>query len=472
MAESNVEKKVMAELMSVLGPNGWIKAEDAQSWSRDWLDRFGERPLGVARPITTAEVSAVLRVCYDAGIPIVPQGGNTGLVGASVLDRPGGIILSLGRMNKIISKDPSSRTVVLEPGVVLENLHNALDGTGLIFPMHLGSQGSAQIGGLIATNAGGSHAFRYGMMQDLVVGIEVVLADGSVWDGLRQVQKDNSGYQLRKLFCGSEGTLGVITRAVLKLSTTSKQKYTALMSVDCPHQLVEVSNHLKVELGDFLSAMEFFSSQGLEFALKFIPDLVLPLDKNAPYYFLCEVDTSSTRVPLEEILNDTLMDILAKGLISECVVATSESQSKALWRLREEQPEGQRLNGVQLKNDLSIPLGRLADFLEQAKNLCNEIVNGVIINPFGHLGDGNVHFNLSPPNGQTCFNGMEDSLTSALGELVSQMNGSFAAEHGLGRTKIKMANTLRSVTERNMMGQIKKSLDPHYQLNKDVIVFE
>ena len=206
------------KLLALLGPKGWIAPKDCLPWQRDWLDQYGEVPLGMARPASTAEVSKVLRLCGAEGVPVVPQGGNTGLVGAGVLDQPGGVIISLGRMNTISVLDSSGDSVLVEAGAILENLHKSLEGTGLMFPMHLSSEGSAQVGGLVATNAGGSHAFRYGMMQDLVLGLEVVLADGSVWNGMRAVQKDNSGYQLRKLFCGSEGTLGIVTRAILKLS--------------------------------------------------------------------------------------------------------------------------------------------------------------------------------------------------------------------------------------------------------------
>lgn len=469
MAESNVEKKVMAELMSVLGPNGWIKAEDAQSWSRDWLDRFGERPLGVARPITTAEISAVLRVCYDAGIPIVPQGGNTGLVGASVLDRPGGIILSFGRMNKIISKDRSSRTVVVEPGVVLANLHNALDGTGLIFPMHLGSQGTAQIGGLIATNAGGSHAFRFGMMQDLVIGLEVVLANGSIWNGLRQVQKDNTGYQLRKLFCGSEGTIGVVSKAVLKLSTKPKQVVCALLSIPGETELIEATNHLRSELDDFLTAIEFFSDIGVGFAVENIPNLPFPFADRAPYYLLVEAGTANGDLALERLVSDQLAVLISKSFANDCLIAMSESQRVAFWRLREEQPEGQRLHGRQIKNDLSVPPGRLGEFLARAQVICDNILPGLTINPFGHMGDGNVHYNLSPPREISDFAGRDDEIVLALSRLASELDGSFAAEHGLGLVKRDIADYLRSPEERDIAKKIKTALDSRNQLNPNVI---
>ena len=234
-----------AKLMALLGPKGWIGPEDCQPWQRDWLDQYGEVPLGVARPKSTSEVADVLRLCHAEGVPVVPQGGNTGLVGAGVLGEPGGVILSLSRMNAISSPDLSGGSISVEAGVILEQLHQSLEGTGLMFPMHLGSEGSAQVGGLVATNAGGSHAFRYGMMQELVLGLEVVLADGTVWNGMRAVQKDNAGYQLRKLFCGSEGTLGVVTQAILKLSPEPKQQLTALLAVRDAPGLVKLATEIK-----------------------------------------------------------------------------------------------------------------------------------------------------------------------------------------------------------------------------------
>ena len=269
-----------AKLMALLGPKGWIGPEDCQPWQRDWLDQYGEVPLGVARPKSTAEVAEVLRLCHVEGVPVVPQGGNTGLVGAGVLGEPGGVILSLSRMNAISSTDLSGGSISVEAGVILEQLHQSLEGTGLMFPMHLGSEGSAQVGGLVATNAGGSHAFRYGMMQDLVLGLEVVLADGTVWNGMRAVQKDNAGYQLRKLFCGSEGTLGIVTQAILKLSAEPKQQLTALLAVRDASGLVKLATKLRAEGGEFLTAWNSFR----------MLVWVLPLKISLGLFFRCRVE--------------------------------------------------------------------------------------------------------------------------------------------------------------------------------------
>ena len=458
------------KLMALLGPKGWIGPEDCLPWQRDWLGQYGEVPLGVARPKSTAEVSDVLRLCHAEGVPVVPQGGNTGLVGAGVLGEPGGVILSLSRMNAISSPDLSGGSISVEAGVVLGQLHQSMEGTGLMFPMHLGSEGSAQVGGLVATNAGGSHAFRYGMMQELVLGMEVVLADGTIWNGMRAVQKDNAGYQLRKLFCGSEGTLGIITRAILKLSAEPKQQLTALLAVKEASGLVKLSTRLRAEGAEFLSAMEFFSDIGLDIAIENIPGLVFPLQSRASFYVLVEAGSGSMQVPLDSILTEVMEWGIDEGIVVDGALAVSEAQRAAFWRLREEQPEGQRRLGAQLKHDISVPPGQLVDFLDRANNECSEILGAVRINAFGHLGDGNVHYNLSPPLGQRDFSGLDNEFVIKLGRLATLMGGSFAAEHGLGRSKTALADCLRDSVERNLMGCVKKALDVEMQLNPGVLV--
>ena len=458
------------KLTVLLGHKGWIAPADCQPWQRDWLDQHGKVPLGVALPKSTVEVGEVLRLCRAEGILVVPQGGNTGLVGAGVLDKPGGVIISLARMNTISPPDLSGGSIAVDAGVILEYLHQALEGKGLIFPMHMGSEGSAQIGGLIATNAGGSHAFRYGMMQDLVLGLEVVLADGTIWNGMRAVQKDNAGYQLRKLFCGSEGTLGIVTRAILKLSPEPKQYFTALLAVKDSLGLVKLAAKLREEGGEFLTAMEFFSDVGLDIALANIPGLVFPLQNRTSFYLLIEAGSGSMQVPLDSILSGVMEWGINDGIVADGGLAKSEAQRAAFWRLREEQPEGQRRLGVQLKHDISVPPSQLVDFLNCANDECSEILKGVRINTFGHLGDGNVHYNLSPPLGHRNFLGLDSEFAIKLGRLATDMGGSFAAEHGIGRTKVELSDRLRDPVERNLMARLKKALDEDNQLNPGVIV--
>lgn len=458
------------QLAGLLGPKGWVPSSDAGSWQRDWLGRYGEVALGVARPATTEEVSRVLAACHAAGVAVVPQGGNTGLCGAAVLGRPGGVILSLARMAAIATPDPASATVEVEAGAILARLHAALEGSGLMFPLHLGAEGSAQIGGLIGTNAGGSHAFRFGMMQDLVLGLEVVLPDGRIWNGMRAVQKDNAGYQLKRLFCGAEGTLGVVTRAVLRLFPAPRQRATAFLALADEAAAVAFGTRLRAGMGEFLTALEFFSETGLALALKHVPALAYPLQTRSGCYLLIEVASGSARVPLDDILTETLEQGIGDGLVLDGALAASEAQRAAFWRLREEQPEGQRLEGPQLKHDIAVPPGRIADFVGQGQALCHGLLPGVRINPFGHLADGNIHYNLTPPEGAADFAGQAEALALALARLASDMGGSFAAEHGLGRSKIALADALRPEVERGVMRAIKAALDPGGVMNPGVVL--
>jgi FAD/FMN-containing dehydrogenase len=460
----------VAALSKILGTKGWLSGDDTGPYRRDWLNRYGVAPLGVARPTNTTEVADVVRTCSDAGVALVPQSGNTSLCGGAVAQRANAIILSLSRMTAIGKPDPDSGSILVEAGVVLAALHEALEPHGLIFPMHLGAEGSARIGGLIGTNAGGSHAFRYGMMQDLVLGLEVVTPDGAIWDGLRAVQKDNAGYQLRKLFCGAEGTLGVVTRAVLRLYPAPKQRVTALLALPDQTAAVAFATFLRAEAGEFLSGLEFFCDLGLSLALKHLPDLTFPLETCGAVYLLVELASSSPRVPLDEILGATLEWGMEEKLILDGALAMSDAQRAHFWRLREEQPEGQRLEGQQLKHDISVPPGRIARFIEAGAKTCDDILPGVSINPFGHLAEGNIHYNLSPPEGRSDFGGREEELGQALAALATKMGGSFAAEHGLGRAKIALAERHRSPVERSLMGKVKDAIDPARIMNPGVLV--
>jgi FAD/FMN-containing dehydrogenase len=373
-------------------------------------------------------------------------------------------------MTAIAEPDPESGSVVVEAGVVLAALHETLEPRGLMFPMHLGAEGSARIGGLIGTNAGGSHAFRFGMMEDLVLGLEVVTPDGTVWDGMRAVQKDNAGYQLRKLFCGAEGTLGIVTRAVLKLYPVPRQQASALLVMADFAAAVSFGAYLRGEAGEFLTGLEFFSDVGLELALKHVPDLAYNLGTRGDVYLLVELASGSQRVPLDDILASALEWGMEQGLVVDGALASSGAQRAQFWRLREEQPEGQRLEGEQLKHDISVPPGAIARFVEAGAKLCHDILPGVRINPFGHLGDGNIHYNLSPPAGLADFDGKAGPFAEALAALATDMDGSFAAEHGLGRAKIAMADRNRGPVERELMARLKGALDPLGIMNPGVLV--
>jgi FAD/FMN-containing dehydrogenase len=304
----------------------------------------------------------------------------------------------------------------------------------------------------------------------LVLGLEVVLADGTVWNGMRAVQKDNAGYQLRKLFCGSEGTLGIVTRAILKLSAEPRQRLTALLAVRDAPGLVKLATKLRAESGEFLTALEFFSDIGLDIALKSIPGLVFPLQSRTSFYLLIEAGSGSMQVPLDSILTEVMEWGMDEGIVADGALAMSGAQRAAFWRLREEQPEGQRRLGAQLKHDISVPPGQLVDFLDRANDKCSEILKGVTINTFGHLGDGNVHYNLSPAPGRKGFAGLEDEFALELCSLAADMTGSYSAEHGIGRSKIMLAAVLRDSVENDLMVSIKKALNEKSALNPRVLV--
>jgi FAD/FMN-containing dehydrogenase len=460
-----------AAMRECLGERGWLTgAEDIAASSRDWLDRYGGLPLGLARPASTEEVAAVVRLCAAHGVPVVPQGGNTGLNGGSVAAGDGSVIVSLVRMNRILSVDAVDFTATVEAGVVLGALHEALADRDLAFPMHLGAEGSARIGGLIGTNAGGSHAMRFGMMQDLVLGLEVVLPEGTVWDGARALIKDNAGYQLRRLFCGAEGTLGIVTKAVLRLFPAPCGRSAALLALADFEAAQRVGALLRARAGEFLTSIEFFGEFGLVLALAHVEGLARPLETAGPVYVLVEIASSIPGIALDAILENALAAAFEQGDVLDGTIAASEAQRAAFWRLREEMPEGQRLEGRQIKHDVSVPVARLAVFIADASHAAEAVMPGVRVNPFGHLGDGNVHFNLSPPIDHADFDGRETALSQAVYEAVVRHGGSIAAEHGLGQAKVELANRFRSETERALMRRIKTALDPYAIMNPGKVV--
>ncbi|MGB0901320.1 FAD-binding oxidoreductase [Halocynthiibacter sp.] len=457
------------DLARLLGAKGWL-TDDIGIYQTDWLKMHAHQSLGVARPQTTQDVSAIMRLAQAADVPVTPQGGNTSLCAGAVPGAGGHIILSMSRMNQIETVDTEGFTCITGAGVVLGDLHDLLAKSDLSFPLHLGSGGSAQIGGLIATNAGGSHALRYGMMQDLVLGLEVVLPDGRVWNGLRPLIKDNAGYQLRRLFCGSEGTFGIVTRAALRLYPAARNKATALLAVQDYETLVQLGRNLRQTLGEFISALEFFCDAGLDMLLHHVRGVEYPLETRHPHYLLVELSSTSSAIDLSDLLEDCLGQAFETGLIRDGAVAANETQRAAMWKLREEMPEGQRLEGPQIKHDISVPISELAGFMKIATSELRRILPGVRLNPFGHLGDGNVHFNLSPPLGQPDFGAHKKALSLYIYEAAEAAGGSFAAEHGLGRSKGEFADWLRSPVEQDLMRQLKTAFDPNGIMNLGVII--
>jgi len=419
----------------------------------------------------TDAVAAVVKLCREHGLFLIPQGGNTGLVLGSSSTEPASVILSLERLNSVGPIDPVGKTVRVESGVVLDQLQSALADLNLTLPLHLGSGGSAQIGGLISTNAGGCHAFRHGMMADQVLGLEVVLPDGKIWNGNRALIKDNAGYALRRLFCGAEGSLGVVTSATLRLIHKPADLQTMLLACDSVSDALSILSLCESAAGSLLNAAEFIDRVGLELLKRHQPHVQQALDDIPNVALLIELASPSNLVPLGPIVESILESAMDQSLASDGVIANNEQQRQTMWTLRESIPEGQRLHGAQLKHDIAIPVASLAEFLEKATQAVLTVLPTALVNPFGHLADGNVHFNLSAPAGQDeSLIKNQQALNSAVYDTVVQFEGSIAAEHGLGRSKVRLADSSRSVIERTLMKSIKRSIDPDGRMNPDVIL--
>ncbi len=461
------------QLESLLGESGWLNTESAAKYTTDWLKLTQSQPLGVARPATVEVLCSLVQLCQENAVQIVPQGGNTGLVLGSVPTpaERSCIIVSIERMNAIEHIDTIGCTVTVQAGAVLEQLQCAIGDAGLTLPLHLGSGGSAQIGGLISTNAGGYHAHRDGMMGDRVLGLDVVLPNGQIWSGNRALIKDNAGYDLKRLFCGAEGTLGIVTRATLRLEPLPTSTETLLLACNSLADALNVLRCAQSLAGPLLSAAEFMHSAGISLLQQQCPQVNNPLDTIPPYALLIEFTSSSDMLNLQPIVERLLEQSLEKQWAIDGVVAGNESQRKALWQLREEIPEGQRLHGPQLKHDVSVPVASLPEFIDVATKACHSVMNSVLVNPFGHLADGNVHFNLSAPiDAPDEFVALKQEFNTAVYDAVVGFNGSIAAEHGLGRNKVSLADQTRSQTERLLMKKIKQAIDPNSIMNRGVIV--
>jgi FAD/FMN-containing dehydrogenase len=457
-------------LRTLLGPTGWLsEPEDVEPFLVDWSGHCCVRPIGVARPASTADVAATVKLCARADVVIIPQGGRTGLVAGNFPHDRNSIILSLSRMNKVEPITPGDFCVSVGAGVVLGQLHAALNDTDLILPLHLGSEGSAQIGGLIATNAGGNMAFRYGMMQDMVLGLEVVLPDGEIWNGMRRLIKDNCGFQLRRLFCGSEGRLGIITGAVLKLQPAPRSHATALMALPDLQAAVVFGETLRRTFGEAVIGLEFINDTALAIALQQIGELKFPFDVPAPAYLLAEIASTIPGIDLVAEMENALAAGLQRGQLTNAVIAQNNTQRAALWKLRDELPEGQRREGPQCHHDVSVPVSQIAEFVNVCSADAEALVPGIRVCAFGHMGDGNIHYNFSTPAGGN-FDDKEEELSAAVYARVDEFGGSVAAEHGLGRLKTGLADTYRSASERDLMRRLRVAFNPTDILNPGVIV--
>ncbi|MCK8516857.1 FAD-binding oxidoreductase [Methylonatrum kenyense] len=466
-------RQALEALRSSLEPQVWIEGERQAPFLKEWRGRYQGRAAAVLCPGSTGEVALILRHCHDASITVVPQSGNTGLVGGGAPDTSGTqVILSLRRMNRIRDIDADNGTLTAEAGCVLADLQAAAQRIDRLFPLSLASEGSCQIGGNLATNAGGTNVLRYGNARDLTLGLEVVLADGRIWDGLRSLRKDNSGFDLRNLFIGSEGTLGVITAAVLKLFPRPATTITALLGVETPTQAVQLLGQLRQASGDALTGCELMSRASLEMSLHHVPGCRDPFDSAHAWYLLVEASSSGTGTALREALELALGEALEANAVSDAVFADSMAQAAALWRLRESIPEGQVRYGASIKHDISVPVSRIPEFLAQAQAALEALIPGLRICAFGHIGDGNLHFNLSQPAdcGRDAFLARETECNRLVFDLVDALGGSIAAEHGVGQLRLDALDRYKSDVELDLMRSIKQALDPRGILNPGKVV--
>jgi FAD/FMN-containing dehydrogenase len=467
-------------------PAGFLDEVDrrvgARAWSIDpevvrphiaesWGTARGRSHL-LLRPADTQQVSALMGLCCEAGVPVVPQGGNTGLVGGGVPDASGRmVVLSLGRMNRIRAIDPHNDTITVDAGCVLEAVQNAAEGANRLFPLALGAQGTAQIGGVLSSNAGGIEVLRYGMARGLALGLEVVLADGRVWDGLRALRKDNTGYDLKQLFIGAEGTLGVITGAVLRLVPRPREQRTAWLAVPSPEAAVKLLALFRERLGDTISSFELMAGPAVDLVLRYLPGARLPLRRSSPWYVLLEAGWSfedGLAVRLEEALEGALQ----RSLIADGAIAASEAQRKAIWALRENPTEAMAREGAVLRHDVAVPVSQVPALIAGGEEQIGGMVPGVRIMPFGHLGDGNVHYNMLQPEAMRgeAFIAMKEQVQRRVFDLVASLGGTISAEHGIGRLKQGELALRKSPVELALMRQIKQSLDPKGILNPGAVL--
>jgi FAD/FMN-containing dehydrogenase len=459
---------LVATLIGIVGAANVLREDaDTSPHLTDWRGRFCGRARGVVRPGTRAEVAAVVAACQQAGVPIVPQGGNTGLVGGATPDTSGdAVVLVLTRLNRILAVDAMNNTLSVEAGCTLAAVQEAAAAVGRLFPLSLAAEGSCTIGGNLATNAGGVHVLRYGNARELVLGLEAVLPDGRVLDSLRGLRKDNTGLDLKQLFIGSEGTLGIITAATLKLFPQPTASATLWLAFDTPSAAVHFFAKLQTRFGARLVAYELLSRRVLDLLFKHFPEARAPLPE-APWAVLAELVDGGDDAELRAAVEDFVGAASAGGEPGDAVVAHSDSQAKALWWLREHVPEAEKRESVAIKHDIAVPVSRVPEFLRLAGQTLPQRFPGVQILCFGHLGDGNLHFNLChvDPAQNAAFLARQDEVNRVVFDLAAWLGGTISAEHGIGQLRRALLPTYKSPVEMVVMKAIKRTLDPHNLMN-------
>ncbi len=463
----NQESRLLSELKNIVGDAHVVPGDQAtENFLKERRGRFRSQTLAVLLPGTVAEVSELVKFCQKNALPIVPQGGNTGVCGGAVSDRDN-VILNLTRLNLIRKIDTVGFTMEAEGGCILANLQMAARDNHLYLPLSLGAEGTCQIGGNLSTNAGGVNVLRYGNARDLVLGLEVVLPNGEIWNGLNALRKNNTGYDLKNLFIGAEGTLGVITSVVLKLFPLAVHRATALVAMRSVEDAVGLFSRLRKETSDFASSFELMSRICVEAAFRNIVECKDFFDQPYPWYVLLELSDSSPAGFSQQLSESFLESALQDGIIIDAVLATNESQSQQMWRLREAIVEAQLYEGRSIKNDVSVPLDRIAAFIQQTVEALGSLIPGIRPFAYGHIGDGNIHLNLSQPpemDGDEFFSCWHE-VTDVVHEITHKLQGSFSAEHGIGLLKLREMARYKSPVELTLMQSIKTVIDPDNLMN-------
>ena len=459
----------LSALKTLVGPDGW--SDDADRLApklREWRDRWrGETPL-LLLPRTAIEIAAIVRYCAEHRIALTPQGGNTGLVGGQ--SPKGEVLLSTERLRAVREVAALDDVMIVEAGVPLATVHEAAEAAGRFFPLNLASQGSATVGGLISTNAGGTAVLRYGTMRELVLGIEAVLPDGSLFDGLKRLRKDNTGYDLKQLLIGGEGTLGVVTAAALKLFPILRSRAVAIVGLETPDAAIHLLARAKDESGGAVEAFVLIGRSGVELAVKNIPDVRDPLERPYPWIALIEI-ASSEGGHAEAAMERLLTGALENGTVQDAALSQNQTQAKAFWRLREEQSAAQRPEGVTWKHDVSVPVSCMPEFLARAGAVAEAMAPESRVVAFGHVGDGNIHYDVLQPPGVdgSAHAEMREAGSQAIHDIVAELGGSISAEHGLGVMKSVEALRYKDAHIVELMRRVRTAFDPHRIMNPRVL---
>ena len=472
--DANALSAFLQACKDVVGSHNVLtNADDKSSFLTDQRQRFTGAAIAVVKPGNTAEVAAVVKLCNQFSVPLVPQGGNTGLVLGSVPDSSGNaIVLSLGRLNQVRAIDPVNHTITVEAGCILQNVQEAAFAADRLLPLSLAAEGSCTIGGNLATNAGGTAVLRYGNTRELCLGLEVVTAQGDIMHGLRGLRKDNTGYDLRDLFIGAEGTLGIITAAVMKIFPLPKAQLTALVALQTPDQALLLLTLAQGRCGAALTGFELMSDLCLQLVAKHMPQLTFPFAAHYPYYVLIEISDSESEAHASNLLEAVLEMALEDEICQDAVLATSSAQSKTLWQLRESISSAQAKEGKNIKHDVSIPISRIAEFISVTDGLLQQQFSGCRNVTFGHLGDGNLHYNVSPDVGASAdaFLAKQTAINLVVHDSVHAFGGSISAEHGVGALKREELLRYKSAVEMQLMRTIKQALDPLNLMNPGKVV--